>query len=1320
MKISGNREKVSDYYIGLDVGTNSVGWAVTDTEYNILKFRGNAMWGARLFEKANPAAERRQYRIARRLNKRRKQRLEWLELLFDEEISKTDPSFFIRLKESSLLNEDKTHRADFPIFNDSDYTDKDYYRDYPTAYHLRNELIESDKPHDIRLVFLALHHIIKSRGHFLFDMELSDEYKTVDIMLDEFTDRVFEAYGVKLGFADKEKFVSVLSSGNLGINAKKKLLRDGVTIEGESDDIDFALAIDSLSGAAINLSKLFFDEELKDSGKFSLNEDLDEALGETAALLGEESTELLRMLKEIFDSGKLAQMLGGHQYICEAKVERYETNKRDLKRLKEYVRKNAPDKYREIFCDKKDKLNNFAAYSGKTLESGDYSCKQEDFCKYIKKTLPELKNDSEFADIYAKLDNNTLLSKLKGADNGVIPYQLHLKELKKILDNAENYLELLRQTDENGVSVKEKIISVFSFRIPYYVGPLNKNAAHSWVVRTDEKIYPWNFNRVVDTEKSSEGFIINLISKCGYTGEEVLPKESLLFSEYCVWNEINPLKVNGEKISPEIKKEIFDELFLKSNSKVTVKLIKGFLLKKCYIKPEDEISGVADILKSRLKSYHSLSKIMSVEENYETAENIIRAVTIFGDDKKLLKGWLKRNCPSLDERQTAAVCRLSFSGWGSLSKTLLTEIYSPDENGEARSIMDMLRSTDNNLMQLLSNSFKFAENAEAHLKEKCGERESLREMIEDMYISPAVKRSLLQTVKIVDEITDIKKFAPKKIMIEVARDREGDNAKKATVSRRERLLGLYKACRDEYPELYKAIEAADEGDLRRDALYLYYTQFGKCMYSGEKISLERLDSDYDIDHILPQSRIKDDSIDNRVLVKKICNREKSNEYPIKSDWQKNMQPFWRMLKDKGYISQKKYDRLTRRTPLTEEELSAFVARQLVETRQSTKALAEIFKTMYGAAGTKVVYSKAGNVSEFRQEFKLIKCRDANDLHHAKDAYLNIVVGNVYDTKFTDAFFKNIRNENYSLNKVFNYSVPGAWDKDKSIAAVKSVMRKNNILTTRMPYETRGALYDLQLMPAGKGQLPAKSGKPIEKYGGYNKVKGAYFFVAEHTEKKVRVRSILPVYIYKKALYEKDPIAYCTEILGLCDPKIIYPRLLTDAPIEIDGKKLSICGRSGRQLLCRHEYQLAASPANERYIKEISKYVARSAAERAENGIRLAPDSEICSEKNTELYRLFLQKLKAPVYNRLFDAQLKKLTEKEKAFAELPLIAQCRMLLEILKLFKCDRQASDFSAIGEAANCGIICLNASLKKVKSAFAICSSVTGLYSRRTDLLK
>lgn len=32
-----------DYYVGLDMGDASVGWAVTDLNYNILKFNGKAL-----------------------------------------------------------------------------------------------------------------------------------------------------------------------------------------------------------------------------------------------------------------------------------------------------------------------------------------------------------------------------------------------------------------------------------------------------------------------------------------------------------------------------------------------------------------------------------------------------------------------------------------------------------------------------------------------------------------------------------------------------------------------------------------------------------------------------------------------------------------------------------------------------------------------------------------------------------------------------------------------------------------------------------------------------------------------------------------------------------------------------------------------------------------------------------------------------------------------------------------------------------------------------------------------------------------------------
>ncbi len=48
-----------------------------------------------------------------------------------------------------------------------DLTDKQYHEDYPTIYHLRRALMTEDKKFDIRMVYLAIHHIVKYRGNFL-------------------------------------------------------------------------------------------------------------------------------------------------------------------------------------------------------------------------------------------------------------------------------------------------------------------------------------------------------------------------------------------------------------------------------------------------------------------------------------------------------------------------------------------------------------------------------------------------------------------------------------------------------------------------------------------------------------------------------------------------------------------------------------------------------------------------------------------------------------------------------------------------------------------------------------------------------------------------------------------------------------------------------------------------------------------------------------------------------------------------------------------------------------------------------------------------
>lgn len=63
----------------------------------------------------------------------------------------------------------------------------------------------------------------------------------------------------------------------------------------------------------------------------------------------------------------------------------------------------------------------------------------------------------------------------------MIPYQVQEIELKDILAKAEKYMPFLGVKDADGLSVSDKIIKIFEFRVPYYVGPLNSyNNTNSW------------------------------------------------------------------------------------------------------------------------------------------------------------------------------------------------------------------------------------------------------------------------------------------------------------------------------------------------------------------------------------------------------------------------------------------------------------------------------------------------------------------------------------------------------------------------------------------------------------------------------------------------------------------------------------------------------------------------------------------------------------------------------------------------------------------------------------------------------------------------
>ena len=893
---------------------------------------------------------------------------------------------------------------------------------------------------------------------------------------------------------------------------------------------------------------------------------------------------------------------------------------------------------------------------------------------------------------------------------------MHRRELIKILENASSYLAFLNELDENGLTVKDKIVSIFDFRIPYYVGKLK----NGWAVKKEDGIiYPWNFESKVDLEASAERFITEMTSLCTYTAEDVLPKNSLLYSEFEVLNEINNIKINENPITVECKKAIYEALFIKSDKRVTKKAIKSFLMKEGLAVEEDTISGIDDTIKSHLTSYHKLKNIIK-KTSVEQTEEIIKRIVLFGDDKKLLESYLKKET-QLPKEDIAYVLRLKFKDWGRLSKELLNGIEAVNpETGEITTIINMLRNTNLNLMKLLSDEYGFKKTADDHKSELLGTNKNAREMVDDLYVSPKTKRAIWQTLRILDELADVEKGAPRKIFIEVARENETEERKKSQAakrkSRKEQLIALYSECEKNTSEIFTRLVNEDEERLNAKKLYLYYLQFGKCMYSGEPINLSEIDNNfkYDIDHIYPRSKIKDDSFDNLVLVKAELNREKTNIYPISDQIRNEMKGVWYELNKKGFISKTKLERLTRSTPLSEDELAQFINRQLVETRQSTKAVAELLRVLY--PNTKVIYSKAGNVSHFRKYFNLSKCREINDHHHAKDAYLNIVAGNFYNSLYTKEFITGLSAGKYSVRDevVYNQNLKGTWSigENGTIATVKKTIAKNNVLFTVMPKEERGQLYKVTILKKGKGQVPIKEGLEIEKYGGYDKASGAFFAIVEHTEKGKKIRTIEAVLKFQKVEYESNPAAFAKKY-WYEDAKIIFAKILFNSVFEIDGVRMAIRGRTGERILFMHMIQLALKDEYIRYIKDILKFLEKC----KKMGEEIVP-VEISSDKNLEIYDYFINKIDNSIYNKILSNISSDMKENRDIFISMSMIEQCGFLREVLKAFKCDATTASFKELCKKAVVGRVLQNKKLNG--QVYLINQSVTGIFETKIDLLK
>ncbi len=1274
---------------------------------------------------------------------------------------------------------------------------------------------------DIRLLFLAVHHIIKHRGHFLFERldvnnigaslpELWEQCcsQFVDISLFSNVSDDFQeiADSLKQNLIDmRDDVINVIRTSSDKRSDLKKVFAQLKSVYDEISDPEVKKSTENkvnrwyllLLGYKVSAAEIFTIEESDEEGlscKIKFNSsDYDEQIQK----INDEFKGVVESEKAVYDVIKLQEILKDCNSISESKVELFNKHAEELRIFKSLLRERLSENLlaevnKKVNVAKNEKLTTEPkSFYKEIFEERNKNTEKGKICFYYDITHGDKSANKEAikgSSIYKRLqilaqillcssEINKLSEKEKvilhrigdlsifetqvSADNSVIPYQINLAELDKILKVQSKNFAFLSEKDDAGVSVYDKIKALLTFRIPYYVGPLNNHSKFSWIVKkSQEKIVPWNFESVVDTEKSAEAFIKRMTSKCTYlSGEDVLPKNSIIYSKFMVLNVLNNIRINGMRLDEAqtgLTKKVFDELYC-NQINVTQKQLVAYLYNNGFLTSKEELTGFDDEQKVSMSSYVKIKNALGTDNfDINFAESFIKYSTLFPNDYLMIEKRLKREfsseCAKFNEN-LSKLCRIKFSGWGRLSEKLLTGLLGHNKNSEfdKNSILGFMLNGKGNLMELLSSEYTFSDliSSENSILDK-NDAFSYQNLVEGLYVSPSVKRMIWQTLLVVREITKkIMGYEPSRIFVEMARGATADQKGKRTNSRKKSILALYDKCRKDFDisEIYSSLEKQDDNKLLSDKIYLYYTQLGKSMYTGNKIEFEDLlnnSKQYDIDHIIPQSLTKDDSIDNRVLVERTVNEVKDNNYPLSYQIRENQTQFWKHLLDLGLISKSKFERLIRSTSLSNSEKEGFIARQLVETRQSTKAIAGLLSKLYKKA--KIIYPKAGLTADFKQKFDLIKVRELNDLHHAKDAYCNIVVGNVYFEKFTSKYqYVIANNERYSFSTsdtsyIFTnqnekrLQQSGIWDSRNgcSISVVRKNYYRNNILKTIKQEEVKGKLFDLTLYGPSKATIKKKKHLGCE-YGGYDKDYNTFFsFISFISKKKKIYRFIgIPLRIVENSNNIHDSI-----VQYLLDEKFENPQILIEklpfpfilknnetgflykvSSYEKANKRITLQQFNSLILSIRSQKILKAIESFERKVKLNDKKV-NFVYDEKKSGFSEQDLTNLFSELKSKVENTFFNCLPAVITNVLknIDLQTYRVKEKDSDERLLTVEQKVHVVVELLKAFQSNGASSDLHDIGESKNSGIV--RTTELDFEKYSIINYSVTGFYFIETKL--
>ena len=588
---------------------------------------------------------------------------------------------------------------------------------------------------------------------------------------------------------------------------------------------------------------------------------------------------------------------------------------------------------------------------------------------------------------HVQLEKLNTTGTVRGIENK-FTHESYRNELIKLLEVQSAFYPRLEE-------IIDDVLCIYDSKREYYEGP------GSYKSPTPYGSY--------QLDESGNVIKINLIDKmrgkCTYFPDELrAPKWSYSACLFNLLNDLNNLTIQGVKITELQKQELIRDYVNKGKS-VTLPAIA----KICGVKKEDifgfRIDKSEKPIFTKFEGYNELLKIaksVNEETTIEGKKQLVDDISEILTKEKSIDTRVKKLIDDL---------KLSTSLAKEIAKSGGFTTYHSLSFKAINLILEDLLKTSKNQMELFTGAGIKPYN------HNFNKGHQLSAILSDWIVSPVVKRSINETIKVFNALRkylkvrygDDAEFSD--VVVELAREKNSQEKK-------DLIKKIQKANEEKRYKIMELVENRKLTSAEFERISLLLEQDFKCAYSLEPIELSDVFKVglLEVDHIIPLSISLSDAQSNKVLVYQRENQAKGQRSPFQyfssGKAKITFESFKEYVtKNLNFSNAKKRNLLYLGNPI--EDVKGFIDRNLVDTRYASRETYNLLKSFfdYHQINTKVKVINGSATSYFRKRAYLPKNRDETYAHHAQDA---MIIAGFANTKLMK-FFSKIGAFSESLN-----------------------------------------------------------------------------------------------------------------------------------------------------------------------------------------------------------------------------------------------------------------------------------------------------------------